>query len=53
MDHLKLNLPDGVRRFRPRNYQQTRFHGNIADATQPIPTKHQSPRDVEPVNQAA
>jgi len=53
MDHLKLNLPDGVRHFRPRNYRATRFHGNIADATQPIPANHEVPKDIEPVSQAA
>ncbi len=47
MDHLKLNLPDGVRHYRPRNYQQTRFLGNIADATQPIPLAHNTPKDIE------
>ncbi|MEM6770107.1 MAG: hypothetical protein AAF597_05935 [Bacteroidota bacterium] len=49
MDHLKINLPEGVRHFRLRSYQQTRFYGNIADATQPIPATHQAPKDVKPL----
>ena len=47
MDTLKINLPVSVRQYEPRNYQQARYLGNIADANQPIPQHHQIPEDIK------